>query len=98
VFYESFLPDLARHATYRRAGRGRRTKALAEDRSSVVGRRSSVRRDSRRDVAARRPARRRWRRCVRDSLLICSDHGNVEHQRPAHTCNPVRYWSSPGGA
>lgn len=80
VFYESFLPDLAGH--------GR----LASDHSPAAGRRSSAGAQVRAVMAlldgliggvlgALRPA---------DTLLITSDHGNVESlAAPAHTRNPV---------
>jgi 2,3-bisphosphoglycerate-independent phosphoglycerate mutase len=93
VFYESFLPDLAGHGRMTTDNRPR-TSATdgAEPQPSIAGRRSSAAGQVRAvmatldgliggALAALRPT---------DTLLITSDHGNVESlAAPAHTRNPV---------
>ncbi|MFL5806273.1 MAG: metalloenzyme [Roseiflexaceae bacterium] len=98
VFYESFLPDLAGHG--RLTDDGRRTTGEQRGRDNTRHATRNTRRTDQRSIdeqihlvmqlldrliggalAALRPD---------DSLLISSDHGNVESwAAPAHTRNPV---------
>jgi hypothetical protein len=94
VFYESFLPDMAGHGrlTTHEGPRTNDEDAWAEDRSSFVVRRSSIKVQIHVAMhlldaliggvlAALRP---------QDTLLISSDHGNIESlAAPSHTRNPV---------
>ena len=86
VFYESFLPDLAGH------GRLMAEDSRAEPRSPALGRRSSAAAQVRTVMATLDGLIGGVLAALRagDTLLITSDHGNVESMAaPAHTRNPV---------
>jgi len=100
VFYESFLPDLAGH------GRLADVQRETEDRRSKIEDRLAQPDDLPSSILDLRSVEAQIHAAMRlldglldgalaqmrpqDSLLICSDHGNVESiAAPAHTRNPV---------
>jgi arylsulfatase A-like enzyme len=93
VFYESFLPDLAGHGRLTVDDRPPTADSNGADRSSAVsGRRSAVVAQIHAVMATLDGLIGGVLAAMRaeDTLLITSDHGNVESlAAPAHTYNPV---------